>query len=44
MAEVALPKVKAHVNLVSAKKKALIFEFLLSYKTTEISDKTHAGI
>lgn len=44
MAEVALPKVKAHVSLVSAKKKALIFEFLLSYNTTEISDKTHAGI
>ena len=44
MAEVALPKVKAHVSLVSAKKKALIFEFLPSYNTTEISDKTHAGI
>lgn len=44
MAEATLPKVKAHVSLVSAKKKAIIFEFLLSYNTTEISDKTDAGI
>lgn len=44
VAEVASLKVKAHVSLVSAKKKALIFEFLLSCNTTEISDKTHAGI
>ena len=46
MTEVALPKLKAHVSLVSAKKKETIFAFLLSYNTRfrEISDKTHAGI
>lgn len=45
MTEVTLPKVKAHVSLVSGKKKAIIFEFLqYSYNTTEISDKTDAGI